>query len=714
LGGIGHGAGTGKGLPMRRLIGVLVLLTALPLALLTGFALHVTSDALDREVRARVASTAAAGAVAIRNQMQGLREVVESYAQRNSLAEAVADSARYDRDAIRRVLREVQHASPGIGTAFLASPEGRLIEVVPATPLIIGKDFSFRDRYKGVSRSGRSYISEAYKSQAAGHPRVVGVATMVFAPTTSETPGKLLAILVAGYGVDTIQHFVDTFAESQGVSLAVTDQRGVLLAAPMASPEQLVSHAGDLPVAKALQGESGVMTEHIPTGTTLLAYQRVAGLNWTITASLPEGSALRGVGNLRTTLLTAATLLGVVLVGGLILLTFSLQERKQVEQALARSEERTRSIIDSAGDALIGMDADGLVTDWNPQAESTFGWSREEAIGQPVARTIIPERFRDAHAEGLQRFLATGEGPVLGKRIELVGLHRDGHEFPAELSISVVRFDEGPSFHAFVTDISERKQIEAERDQFFTLSIDMLCVAGFDGYFKQLNPVWEKTLGFTLDELKAQPFLNFVHPEDRAATLAEAGKLATGAYTVSFENRYRCKDGTYRWMLWSASPSLDRELIYAVARDVTGRKGVDQQLHQAKEEAERAREDAERANKAKSEFLSRMSHELRTPLNAVLGFGQLLEMDGLDPEQLESVHQILKGEGISSTSSTRSWTSRGSRPDGSRCPLSPSRSKKPCWVPLSWSVRSPESVGSGSRWRIWTRATDMSSRIGSV
>jgi PAS domain S-box-containing protein len=634
---------SGKGLPMKRLIVVLVLLTALPLALLTGFALHVTSDALDREVKARVASTAAAGAVAIQNEMQGTRDLVESYAQRTTLAEAVADSARYDHDLIGRVLTEVQQASPGIGTAFLASPEGRLIDIVPATPSIIGKDFSFRDWYRGVVASGRSYVSEAYESQATGHPRVVAVATMIFAPADSEAPGKLLAILVAGYGVDTIQRFVDRFSESQGVRLALTDQRGVLVAAPMASPDRLVSVAQDPQVAAALRGESGTATVDTPNGSSLLAYQPLAGLGWTITASVPERSALGAVRNLRTTLLTAATLLAVVLVGGLILLTFSLQERKRVEQALAQSEERVRSIIDTAGDALIGMDAGGLITDWNPQAEATFGWSRDEAIGRLVATTIIPERFRDAHAQGLRRFLATGEGPVLGKRIELVGLHRDGHEFPVELSVNVVRSPEGPTFHAFVHDISERKRIEAERDQFFMLSIDMLCVAGFDGYFKQLNPAWEESLGFTLDELKAQPFLNFVHPEDRAATLAEAGKLATGAYTASFENRYQCKDGTYRWLLWSATPSVERKLIYAVARDVTGRKRIDQQLHQAKEDAERAREDAERANKAKSEFLSRMSHELRTPLNAVLGFGQLLEMDGLDPEQLESVHQILKG-----------------------------------------------------------------------
>jgi PAS domain S-box-containing protein len=117
-----------------------------------------------------------------------------------------------------------------------------------------------------------------------------------------------------------------------------------------------------------------------------------------------------------------------------------------------------------------------------------------------------------------------------------------------------------------------------ELDRFFELALDMLCIAGFDGYFKRLNPAWEKTLGLTQRELLRQPYLDFVHPADREATSAQAQKLTEGRDVVSFENRYRTRDGTYKWLLWNAAAELEQGIIYATARDVTERKSAEQRL----------------------------------------------------------------------------------------------------------------------------------------
>lgn len=171
---------------------------------------------------------------------------------------------------------------------------------------------------------------------------------------------------------------------------------------------------------------------------------------------------------------------------------------------------------------------------------------------------------------------------------------------------------------------AESKKAREELDRYFMMSVDLQCIAGSDGYFKRLNPAWEKVLGFTIEELLSAPFLSFVHPEDRESTGQEVETQKQGQSAISFRNRYRCKDGSYRWFEWNATPVVEGGLIYAIARDVTD-------LKQMQEELVKAKEEAERSNKFKDQFLSTMSHELRTPLNAVLGFSDLLGEERYGP-----------------------------------------------------------------------------------
>jgi PAS domain S-box-containing protein len=118
----------------------------------------------------------------------------------------------------------------------------------------------------------------------------------------------------------------------------------------------------------------------------------------------------------------------------------------------------------------------------------------------------------------------------------------------------------------------DRARAEEDRNLFFALSQDVFCILGFDGYFKDLNPAWEKILGYTKAELLATPFIEFIHPDDREATLAGAQKVSGGKKLIAFENRYRCKDGSYRWFQWSVTPVIEDRVMYGVARNVTERK----------------------------------------------------------------------------------------------------------------------------------------------
>ncbi len=159
--------------------------------------------------------------------------------------------------------------------------------------------------------------------------------------------------------------------------------------------------------------------------------------------------------------------------------------------------------------------------------------------------------------------------------------------------------------------------LDNEADRFFELSLDMLCVASFDGYFTRLNPAWTEVLGFSLEELQSKPFIEFVHRDDRDNTALAAAGLAKGSSSITFENRYLCKDGNYKWFLWKAKADPERQRIFAVARDFTSNRHIELTLRSAKEAAEEA-------SQTKSRFLASMSHELRTPLNAIIGYSEML------------------------------------------------------------------------------------------
>ena len=121
---------------------------------------------------------------------------------------------------------------------------------------------------------------------------------------------------------------------------------------------------------------------------------------------------------------------------------------------------------------------------------------------------------------------------------------------------------------------------DVSEERFFAVSIDMLCFLDYNGYFKRLNPAWERTLGFTIDELMSRPFIEFVHPDDRERTLNQNREVRDGGQALGFENRYLCKDGSYRWFLWNAAADANARVIYSVARDITERKRAEDEREQ--------------------------------------------------------------------------------------------------------------------------------------
>jgi len=175
-----------------------------------------------------------------------------------------------------------------------------------------------------------------------------------------------------------------------------------------------------------------------------------------------------------------------------------------------------------------------------------------------------------------------------------------------------------------LADVSDRLETETRRNRFFTLSIDLLAIASFNDYLIQVNPVWETTLGFSADELRSKSLLEFVHPEDRTATAEQFTELKLGSAPVYFENRYHCRDGSFRWLGWTAAPFASEQLVYIFARDITSRKAAEAEIKTLNTELERRIKNLTEINNELEGFSYSISHDLRAPLRSIRSFAQFL------------------------------------------------------------------------------------------
>src|SRR5882672_4321731 len=292
-------------------------------------------------------------------------------------------------------------------------------------------------------------------------------------------------------------------------------------------------------------------------------------------------------------------------------LQFEISERKQADEALRASEERTRLIVETALDAAIAMDADGAITGWNAQAETVFGWTSKDVVARSLAETIIPGRYREAHTKGMRHYLATGQAVVLNKRIELVALHRDGHEFPIELSITPIRTGGALAFNAFVRDITDRKQAEQIlkesvatskqalkelADQKFALDQHaIVAVTDVQGTITYVNDKFCAISQYSESELIGQNhrILNSgYHPKEFFQQMYHT--IASGEVWHG-EIKNRAKDGSIYWVDTTIVPTLSAEgkprQYVAIRADITERKRAEDAVKESLATSEAALKD---------------------------------------------------------------------------------------------------------------------------
>ncbi len=359
--------------------------------------------------------------------------------------------------------------------------------VVATDPITIGRDYSAESWFQAARNGQGVQLGDVEPFAVMGGPDAIAMT----APITGRR-GEFLGVVTMRVGIPGLENVMTgtllAFRQREGFWGALEYQ--FLSEKGVAFIDSALEHKGHvnlkelgLPSALISQGAlSGYVEEehqhrHVPVITGYARTQGLGdfeGMQWTVLMRMDRRDVLAPIREVLWNLGLAGSVV-VVPTFGLLVWTVTRVRREyrhaQQERALAmeaeaslrKSEAHTRRIVEMALDGFIGMDAAGLIIDWNVQAEQMFGWSRQEAIGRPLSATIIPPQHREAHERGLRHFLATGEGPMLNTRVEITGCHRDGHEIPIELAISPsLGQGEAYTFSAFVRDISARKQTEEE------------------------------------------------------------------------------------------------------------------------------------------------------------------------------------------------------------------------------------------------------------
>ena len=336
----------------------------------------------------------------------------------------------------------------------------------------------------------------------------------------------------------------------------------------------------------------------------------------------------------------------------------SMEERlRREETELTRSEAHKAAILDSSLDCIVAMDHEGCITEFNPAAERTFGYARESVLGKHLADVLVPPSLREKHRDGFARHLATGESRVLGRRIEMSALCAGGTEIPVEIAITRIQQEGPPSFTGYLRDITERKRnenalLEAHADlarseerwrSIFENSAIGVALTDLDGRFIAANPVFQKMLGHTEEELKQLSFIDITVEDDRELNWALVQELLEGKRRqFQIEKQYRRKNGSTLWVRNSVSvmPGTERvaRSLMALSEDVTERRLAEEALNETRSEL---------AHMARVTTLSTLTasiaHEVNQPLSGIVtNASTCLRMLDADPPNVQGARETAR------------------------------------------------------------------------
>ncbi len=552
-----------------------------------------------------------------------------------SLSYAASEvAARFDSQVAERVgdieilakASQVRSTDPGVVLGHLKAiqqfyPVYRRLSVVDNDGLTVastdpewaGKDLASSPLFLEARQSAQVMIETVRQPDREDG----SLSAVVFSVQIKGNDGRVRGVIMAEidrarwqkWAAETIGHFENRAQQFGSVRYQILYSEGEVLLGVQRSEQtegNFQSHGLPSPIHMTGEWAGWVVEDHLARGASAITgYARMAGersrgqLPWGILVWADRDDVLASIRGVLLKLGLAG--LGIFLPTFGLLIWFSQCRRMEQDKSssalrsLAESEARTRTVLHDAMDAVVVMDAQGMISGWNRQAEVIFGWEMVEILGSSMVMTLVPPQYREAHTQGVTRYLSTGEAKMLNKRIEISAIRKDGTEFPIELTITPLKLEQGMFFSAFIRDISERKKMIdrlRESETFFRLLSEQLPVGVFEineeGRCLYKNKMWdtimgsvsEEVFGFASAALPSGTWVEWVHLEDRPALTQNWAGAQANFSRLHAECRLAPNGGPDRWVelqLWPMAD--DRGIRYlGTLEDITSRKKMTDRL----------------------------------------------------------------------------------------------------------------------------------------